>query len=198
MFSTVRGALRAKEPLRCVIGVGGPGGELGIEVHIPLSTYETLGDPGTETALHLFTYSGRDEIQLYGFSKLSDKNLFAELIGLPGIGPGLALRVLSGMSSAEFLAAVRDGDTSAIARIKGIGRKRAERMVFELGGIIPKLEERLRIDLGDAGLSLAAREALMSLGLKRPEAESAVRDASKKLGDGATLEDVIRVALSSK
>jgi Holliday junction DNA helicase RuvA len=198
MFSFIKGALRVKEPLRCVVAIGGGTSELGLEINIPLSTYQTLGDLGSEVTLHVYTYSGRDEIQLFGFTRLSDKNLFGELIRLPGIGPGLALRVLSGMSSSEFLAAVREGDAGLISRIKGIGRKRAERMVFELGGILPKLEERVRVESGEAGLKFAARDALVSLGLKKTEAEASVRAASAKLGENATLEDLIKIALSSK
>jgi Holliday junction DNA helicase RuvA len=198
MFSFIKGTLKVKEPLRCVVAVGSNDGELGYDVHIPLSTYEALGDLGSTVELHVYTYTVRDEFQLYGFARLSDKNLFGELIKLPGIGPGLALRVLSGMSSGEFLSAVREGDAGLISRIKGIGRKRAERMVFELGGILPKLEESVRVEAGETGLKFAARDALVSLGLKKVEAENAVRAASAMLGEDATLEDLIKIALSSK
>ena len=198
MFSFIKGTLKAKEPFRCVVAIGMGGSELGLEINIPLSTYRALGNPGSEVSLYIHTYTAREDFQLYGFAHKSDKNLFGELIKLPGIGPGLALRVLSGMSSADFLAAVRAGDASAISQIKGIGRKRAERMIFELGGVIPKLEQKVGVELGEAGAKLAARDALVSLGLKKSEAEAAVRAASLKLGHDATLEELIRVALSVK
>lgn len=178
---------------RLVIDVNG----VGYEVLAPLSTIYTLGDPGAAVSLRVYTHVREDVIQLYGFATPLEQTLFERLIGVNGVGPKLALAILSGIEPAELGRAIRGNDLRRLTAIPGVGKKTAERLVVEL-------RDRLSQDLGDAteapARASSVRDDLLSalgnLGYQRPAAEKAV---DRVLGHGpetaefeAALRDVLK------
>jgi len=185
-------------PTRVVVEVGG----IGYEVLIPLSSYDKLPVPGGD--VHLLTHLAvrEDAHILYGFMTGGERDLFRLLIDtVSGIGPKIALNVLSGLSVAAFGAAVRAGDYKALGAISGVGKKTAERIVVELrdkvggfvaGGTLPggaRPAPGMETRLSDAAAALAA------LGIKPLEAQETVRAAAVMLGPNATVEQLVRAAL---
>lgn len=128
MIGQLRGALADKRPNQVVIDVGG----VGYQVQIPLSTFAGLGALHSEVTLLIHTHLREDHLALYGFLTTREKHLFEMLISASGVGPSLALKILSGMSLDELVPAVREGDLGQLVRIPGVGRKTAERIVVEL------------------------------------------------------------------
>lgn len=139
MIAFLRGRLHDKQPQRVVVDVGG----VGYDVAVPLSTFYQLGDEGSDVALRIHTHVREDQFALFGFLTASEQVVFERLLGVSGIGPKLALGVLSGIEPAEFVGALERGDVGRLTRIPGIGKKTAERMVLEL-------RDRLLKDLGPA------------------------------------------------
>ena len=139
MIAFLRGRLHDKQPQRVVVDVGG----VGYDVAVPLSTFYQLGDEGSDVALRIHTHVREDQLALFGFLTASEQVVFERLLGVSGIGPKLALGVLSGIEPAEFVGALERGDVARLTRIPGIGKKTAERMVLEL-------RDRLLKDLGPA------------------------------------------------
>src|ERR1051325_11165826 len=133
MIAFLRGRVLEKHPNRIVIDVHG----VGYELYVPLSTYYEVGDAGAEISLRVHTHVREDALQLFGFLTPLEQLLFERLIGISGIGPKLAIAVLSGIDSRELVASVQRADGAPLTRIPGIGKKTAERMVLEL-------KERLR------------------------------------------------------
>jgi Holliday junction DNA helicase RuvA len=195
MIASLRGRLDEKHPNRLVVDVGG----VGYEVFVPLSTYYRLGEPGSEVALRVHTHVREDVIALYGFGTAFEQQIFERLIGVSGIGPKLALAVLSGIEPADFVRAVQDGDIVRLTAIPGVGKKTAERISLELRGRLPMAglaepsaavqkttpADDLRRDL---------LSALLNLGYHRPLAEKAVNAALKR-ADPPTFEAVLKQAL---
>jgi holliday junction DNA helicase RuvA len=194
MIAFLRGRVLDKSPNRIIIDVNG----VGYEVHVPLSTYYDIGDAGSEVSLHVHTHVREDALQLYGFLTPLEQLLFQRLIGISGIGPKLAVSVLSGIGSRELVTAVQQADLARLTRIPGVGKKTAERIVLELkdrlgdvpaapdtAGARPSTGDRLRSDL---------ISALENLGYHRPLAEKAV-DATRKPDGDATFEDALKSAL---
>jgi len=194
MIAFLRGRVLDKQPNRITVDVQG----VGYEVHVPLSTYYDVGEEGAEVALRVHTHVREESLQLYGFLTTLEQQLFERLIGISGIGPKLAIAVLSGIDSGELVAAVQRGDVARLTGIPGIGRKTAERIVLELKDRLAQLvvpagggaaeespADRLRGDL---------LSALQNLGYHRPLAEKAVDAALKGAGD-ATFEAALRGAL---
>ncbi len=194
MIAFLRGRVLDKFPNRIILDVSG----VGYEVHVPLSTYYEIGEAGSDVSLRVHTHVREDTLQLFGFLTPLEQLLFERLIGISGIGPKLAIAVLSGIDSRELVVAVQRGDVARLIRIPGVGKKTAERMVLELkdrlediapapeaGGAQPSTGDRLRNDL---------ISALENLGYHRPLAEKAV-DASRTSDDGAAFEDALRSAL---
>ena len=192
MIAFLRGRVLDKQPNRITVDVQG----VGYEVHVPLSTYYDVGEEGAEIALRVHTHVREESIQLYGFLTTLEQQLFERLIGTSGIGPKLAIAVLSGIDSAELVGAVQRGDVARLTSVPGIGRKTAERIVLELkdrlaqlvipaGAVAASPADRLRADL---------LSALQNLGYHRPLAERAVDAALKGAGD-ATFESALRGAL---
>src|SRR6186997_211211 len=128
MIAFLRGRVLDKQPNRIIVDVQG----VGYEVHVPLSTYYDIGDPGAEVAVRVYTHVREDVLQLYGFLTDLERQLFERLIGISGIGPKLAVAVLSGVDTGELVAAVQRGDVARLTRIPGVGRKTSERIVLEL------------------------------------------------------------------
>jgi Holliday junction DNA helicase RuvA len=193
VIAHLRGRLLDKQLNRLVVDVHG----VGYEVHVPLSTFYDVGEPGTDVALHVHTQVREDVLALFGFLTTLELQIFERLIGISGIGPRLALAVLSGIEPRALVAAVRQGDIARLTRIPGVGRKTAERMSLELKD---RLSALLVADVAvpaPAGGDLRqdVLSALLNLGYHRPPAERAVERA---LGDGGgddSFERVLKDAL---
>jgi holliday junction DNA helicase RuvA len=134
MIAFLRGRVLEKHPSRVIVDVGG----VGYDVSVPLSTFYTAGDPGAEIALRIHTHVREDQLSLYGFATILELTVFERLIGISGIGPRLALSVLSGMEARELAAAIERGDLTRLTRIPGVGKKTAERIVVELRDRLPR------------------------------------------------------------
>ena len=128
MIGFLRGQILEKQPNRVVVDVHG----VGYDVHVPLSTYYQLGDEGSEVGLRIYTHVREEALQLYGFLTDLERQLFERLIGISGIGPKLAVALLSGMEPRDVLGAVQRGDVARLTGVPGIGKKTAERIVLEL------------------------------------------------------------------
>ncbi len=128
MIAWLRGSILEKHPNRIVVDVGG----VGYEVHVPLSTFYDLGEPGAPVTLRVHTHVREDTIALYGFATVFEQQVFERLIGISGIGPKLALAVLSGIDSVDLVGAVSRGDVARLTAVPGVGKKTAERIVLEL------------------------------------------------------------------
>jgi Holliday junction DNA helicase RuvA len=195
MIAFLRGAVLEKQPNRVIVDVNG----VGYDVHVPLSTFYELGEPGDDLTLRIHTHVREDAFQLYGFATRLELQIFERLISVSGIGPKLALAVLSGIEPNELVQAIRTANVARLTGIPGIGKKTAERIGLELkdkmASVVPAdvaaaatLDdtETLRTDL---------MSALMNLGYHRPLAERAVNAAIKKAAGGsfeATLKHALR------
>jgi Holliday junction DNA helicase RuvA len=175
MIARLRGILVEKHPNQAVLDVGG----VGYDVAIPISTFATLPETGVEVILRIHTHVREDILALYGFLTLDEKNLFEKLIGVSGIGPGLAVKVLSGMAAGDLLTAIRRNELDRLIRIPGVGKKTAERMVLELRDKLPAPagEEPAGLRPSLSQLDEDVLSALSNLGCARPAAEAAVRKA---------------------
>ena len=192
MIAQLRGTLADKRPNQVLVDVGG----VGYLVHIPVSTFYALGDLHSNVTLLIHTQVREDAISLYGFLSSREKHLFELLISASGVGPVLALKILSGMSVDDLVPAVRSGDLVRLTRIPGVGRKTAERMVVELRDKLAAMEgpEDARHPVTTTGTSGDVVSALLNLGYEQRTAEQAVERAKK---DGAmeTFEDLLRATL---
>lgn len=195
MIAFLRGRVLDKQPNRIVVDVQG----VGYEVHVPLSTYCGVGEAGAEVALRVHTHVREEALQLYGFLTALEQQLFERLIAITGIGPKLAVAVLSGIDAAELVTAVQRGDIARLTAVPGIGRKTAERIVLELKDRLAQLV----VPAGggaDAAVSPADRlredlvSALQNLGYHRPLAERAV-DATWSSEGEPSFERAFRGAL---
>lgn len=133
MIAHLSGALFEKHLQRLIVNVGG----VGYEVHVPLSTHYVVGDVGAQVALHVHTHVREDALQLFGFATTLELTLFERLIGISGIGPKVALGVLSGIEPSDLVRAIRHGDLARLTSIPGVGKKTAERIVIELRDRLP-------------------------------------------------------------
>src|SRR5687767_9571577 len=147
MIAFLRGRVLEKQPNRSIVETGG----VGYELAVPLSTFYTAGDAGTEITLRVHTHVREDQLALFGFATSLELTVFERLIAISGIGPKLALAVLSGIEPRELVSAVQRGDHARLTRIPGVGKKTAERIVIELRDRLPKAVEA-------AGAGMAAPE----------------------------------------
>ena len=194
MISQLRGKLAEKHPNLVTVDVQG----VGYEVNIPVSTFSSLPDTGADVLLRIHTHVREDAISLFGFGSPDEKIVFERLIGVSGIGPKLAITVLSGLATKDLVNAIRGGQVDHLVRIPGIGKKTAERMVLELrdkleglGGTPAAPAERV-IPLSEVESDVMS--ALMNLGCTRPTAEAAIRKA-KSGGAPAEFEPLFRKSL---
>src|ERR1700720_705236 len=176
MIAHLRGRLLVKHPNQAIVETGG----VGYDVTITIPTFSDLPSPGNEVALHIHTHVREDQIALYGFLRPAEKQLFEKLITVSGIGPKLAITILSGMPADEMTGAIRGNDIARLTRIPGIGKKTAERMVLELRDKLPVGST----GEGATGPAISATEedvlsALVNLGYQRPAAERALAAAVK-------------------
>lgn len=195
MIAHLRGKLLRKEPQEAVVDVSG----VGYRVFIPVSTFYKLGDPGSELELRIHTHVREDTIALFGFLSASEQALFEKLIEVAGVGPRLALSVLSGIEVPDLLLALQTSDVVRLVKIPGVGKKTAERLILELKDKVkalgaPESESLARpaapgqVDQDDLV------SALVHLGWSRPEAQ---RGVAKVLRDapGERFEELLRRAL---
>jgi Holliday junction DNA helicase RuvA len=193
VIAFLRGRVITKQPNRVVVDVGG----VGYELHVPLSTFYEIGDDGAEVSLRVYTHVREDTLQLYGFLTDLERQVFERLIGISGIGPKLAIAVLSGMDSREVIVAVQRADVARLTGIPGIGKKTAERIVLELkdrltqlaapavvGAPPPSTSDRLRADL---------LSALQNLGYHRQQVERVIQSVTS--ASDVPFEQALRDAL---
>jgi Holliday junction DNA helicase RuvA len=196
MIAQLRGTLVEKHPNQAIVDIQG----VGYDVTIPISTFSALPDSGTEVKLRVHTHVREDAIALFGFVSSEEKTLFEKLIGVSGIGPKLAITVLSGLATADLTTAIRTGQTDRLVRIPGVGKKTAERMVLELkdklDGIgfvsspVPATEKPAAM----TDIEMDVLSALINLGCQRAAAETAIRKAAA-LGAGGAFEPLFRRSL---
>ena len=194
MIAQLRGAIVEKNPSRLIVEVGG----VGYDVQVPLSTFYVLGEPGTPVTLRIHTHVREDIIALYGFATALEQHLFERLIAISGIGPKLALAVLSGIEPADFIRAIRVQDVARLTAIPGIGKKTAERIGLELKDRLPA---SLQVPGQEPALAAPGDQlrddllsALLNLGYQRAVAEKAV-DKVLQRSTTAGFEDSLREVL---
>jgi Holliday junction DNA helicase RuvA len=196
VIALLRGTLLEKHPSRVVIDVAG----VGYDVQVPLSTFYGLGDPGAGVSLRIHTHVREDVIALYGFSTPLEQDLFERLIAISGIGPKLALAVLSGIEPADLIRAIRTQDVARLTKIPGIGKKTAERIGLELKDRLPLAPHAAgpapAADAGEDQFRDDLLSALLNLGYQRPAAEKAI-DRVVKDTDGIGFEQALRDVLRS-
>jgi len=192
MIALLSGVLVEKHPNQAIVDVAG----VGYDVTIPISTFSRLPDAGAGVRLRIHTHVREDALALYGFLTEDEKALFEKLISVSGIGPTLAVKVLSGLAAADVILAIRKGEVERLVRIPGVGKKTAERIVLEL-------RDKLPVPAGGGAevpapvltaIDQDVLSALLNLGCARPAAEAAVRKA-KAAGAGADFEPLFRRAL---
>jgi len=192
VIARLEGLLAEKSPEAVVLDVAG----VGYEVRVPLSTFFELPDEGKLVRLRIHTHVREDAFQLFGFISETERALFRLLLATSGVGPKLALAILSGLPVRKLVAALRAGDLASLTGIPGVGKKTAERMLLELRDKVLGLEVEAVLDRPPAPDAAAAAEsALTNLGYPRPHAERAVRRALEVLPEGASLEGLIKEAL---
>jgi Holliday junction DNA helicase RuvA len=199
VIARLQGQLIEKQPNRLLVDVQG----VGYDIQVPLSTFYDAGEPGGRVTLRIHTHVREDQIALYGFVSQLEHQLFEKLIGISGVGPKVALAVLSGIEPLEFVRAVQQDDAARLTKIPGIGRKTAERITLELRDRLPTVAAlpapesplTMATDLRDDVVS-----ALMNLGYQRPVVEKAVDATLKSAGaaadaEPAAFETLLRQAL---
>ena len=199
MIAWLEGNLRDKAPTRIVLDVRG----VGYELLVPLSTFETLPDVGKTVSLLVHTAVREDAITLYGFATSLEKELFHLVLKANRVGPKLAQSILSGMEPHRLLRILRDGDAKGLKKAPGVGPKLAERIAVELRDEAEKLAGRLGGDnptgqpllIDDSAPDEELLSALVNLGYPRNQAERVVAQATDTAAPGASLEELIRVAL---
>jgi Holliday junction DNA helicase RuvA len=190
----LRGRLAEKRPNQVLVDVGG----VGYVVLVPLSTYAALGELHTEVTLLIHTHVREDALSLYGFVSSREKHLFELLLSASGVGPSLALKILSGMSVDELVPAIRGNDLARLTKIPGVGRKTAERMVVELKDKLEAvaIEAERPAASSPAGVEADVVSALVNLGYEARIAEKAVEEARRESGT-ANFEKLLRAALQA-
>ena len=197
MIAFLRGTLLETHPNQAIVDIAG----VGYDVQIPVSTFSALADAGSEVKLRIHTHVREDALLLFGFFTEDEKTIFEKLISISGIGPKLAITVLSGLPTSDLVTAIRNGEVQRLVRIPGVGKKTAERMILEL---------REKLDMVAGGAPAATTDkpasaalgvidqdvlsALINLGCQRAAADAAVRKA-KEQGVGEEFEPLFRRAL---
>lgn len=194
MIGLLRGRLLEKRPNQVILDVAG----VGYLVAVPLSTFAALGELHAEVTLLIHTHVREDALSLYGFLSAREKHLFELLLGASGVGPSLALKILSGMNVEELVPAIRGGDLARLTKIPGVGRKTAERMVVELKDKLEAvtIESEKPAPASPAGVEADVKSALINLGYDERTAEAAVAEARRHAGPSG-FEQLLRVTLSA-
>jgi holliday junction DNA helicase RuvA len=193
MIAHLRGKLLGKHPNQAIVETAG----VGYDVTISVPTFSDLPAAGAEVALHIHTHVREDVIALYGFLRSSEKVLFEKLITVSGIGPKLAITILSGMAADEMVAAIRGNDVARLTRIPGIGKKTAERMVLELRDKLPEAGPASTPSVpAMSAVEEDVLSALLNLGYQRVAAEKALAVATKN-GKSVSFDALFRDALGT-
>jgi Holliday junction DNA helicase RuvA len=190
MIGRLTGRLALKAPDQVVLDVGG----VGYLVHIPLSTFYELPDAENPASLWVHTHVREDALALYGFLTERERALFLMLLGVTGIGPRVALTVLSGIPPAELVEALRGQDVRRLVAVPGVGKKTAERMVLELAEKVERMAPETAPPLPAAVASQDVISALVNLGYRRPEAERTV-DTISRAGAPGDFSEYLKLAL---
>jgi Holliday junction DNA helicase RuvA len=193
VIAHLSGTLLEKQVQRIVVNVGG----VGYDVQVPLSTFYGVGEPGSSVSLRVHTHVREDAIQLFGFGTALELTLFQRLIAVNGIGPKVALSVLSGIEPNDLVRAIRGSDVARLTSIPGVGRKTAERIVIELKDRLPKSDAAEVVGAPEGGdLRGDVLSALSNLGYHRAAAEKAV-DAVMRKSDAKTFDAALREVLKA-
>jgi Holliday junction DNA helicase RuvA len=193
MIAHLRGRVLEKHPNRVIVDVAG----VGYDVLVPLSTFYTSGDPGAEIALRIHTHVREDALALYGFATAIELTMFERLIAVNGIGPKLALAVLSGIDALDLVRAIERNDVARLVVIPGVGKKTAERICVELRDRLPKDIDRTTGDAAPAAAGAMRDDvvsALANLGYHRQTIDK-VLDPLVASGQEQRFEDLLRAAL---
>jgi holliday junction DNA helicase RuvA len=197
MIALLRGKLLEKHPNQIIVETAG----VGYDVLIPISTFSALPDAGVEVTLRIHTHVREDALALFGFLTSEEKTLFEKLISVSGIGPTLAIKVLSGLATAAIIDAIRGGQVEQLVRIPGVGKKTAERMVLELkdnleglGGMATAAAVSAKPEPALSAIEQDVLSALLNLGCNRASADAAVRKA-KAAESASSFEPLFRKAL---
>lgn len=193
MIAALRGQVAGKQAGTVVVDAGG----VGYEVSIPVDTYSRVGEVGEEVSLHIYTHVRENVLALYGFDALQDKELFEKFLDVSGVGPRLALALLSGLSTPDLLQAIRTGDTKRLVRVPGVGKRTGQRIILEL-------KDKLgAFDAGEDGPEEGASaveedviSVLVNLGCS-PEAAARGVAAARRKGAPAEFEALFRLAMAS-
>ncbi|HEX9596483.1 MAG TPA: Holliday junction branch migration protein RuvA [Anaerolineales bacterium] len=197
MIAHLQGTLLSKQTNKVVVEAGG----VGYEVSIPVSTFFELGAVGSPVSLHIYTHVREDTLALYGFRTGREKTLFEKFLSVSGVGPRMAIAILSGLEPQDLIPALRSGNIALLTHIPGVGRKTAERLVLELReklddlappGAPPVSKPSAAGEL--TGVDADVLSALVNLGYARPAAEAAIHEVRKDT-PGADLELLLRASL---
>ncbi len=195
MIGSLTGRLALKEPNRLIVNVQG----VGYDVQVPLSTFYGLGDVGGDVFLRIHTHVREEAFSLFGFATELELDLFERLIGISGVGPRLALSVLSGIEPAGLIRAVSAGDVVRLTRIPGVGKKTAERIVLELKDRLPEIliveTDQNETETEISGIRDDVLSALLNLGYQRSRAERAIECVPLDVSEDDQFENVLRQAL---
>lgn len=190
MIASLTGTIEELKPTEVVINVHG----VGYRCTIPLTTHDALVG-ATETTLHVHTLHKEDQFRLFGFATRREKELFAVLINVSGIGPALALSIISSIDGDALAGAVRSGEPGLLTAVPGVGKAKAEKLVFELRRKLPRLEEFSREPAQrSAAVNADALDALVALGIDQASAAKLIESIIREKPD-ISLEDVIKTAL---
>ena len=199
MIAHLRGRLISKSPGAVIVECGG----VGYEAAISVATYTALPAETGEAALHIYTHVREDQIALFGFAERHEKVLFEKLLSISGIGPKLAITVLSGIAAERLVAAIRSGDHASLTKIPGIGKKTAERVVLELKDKLDDLavgapDAAVRVGRQTGAAAEDALSALLNLGYPRAAAERAIEAAiGKDAGVAGEFEALFRASMAA-
>jgi Holliday junction DNA helicase RuvA len=196
MIAHIQGLLHFKSPEYLIIDVDG----IGYQVHVPLSTFYDLPQVGSTVSLHIHTHVREDALQLYGFQSPEEKALFVRLMSISGIGPRLAVNILSGISPAELVESLGHNNLARLISIPGVGRKTAERIMLELRDKLTALAPSHNATApaktaADEAMNEDALSALLNLGYKKGVAQQAIENARKRLEGEITLETLLKESL---
>jgi Holliday junction DNA helicase RuvA len=194
MIGLLRGRLLEKRPNQVIVDVGG----VGYLVAVPLSTFAALAELHAEVTLLIYTHVREDALALYGFLSAREKHLFELLLGASGVGPTLALKILSGMNVEELIPAIRTGDLGRLTKIPGVGRKTAERMVVELKDKLEAVavEPEKPARASPTSVESDVKSALLNLGYDERTADAALSQAKREAGT-ANFEKLLRITLAA-
>jgi holliday junction DNA helicase RuvA len=194
MIGLLRGRLLEKRPNQVILDVGG----VGYLVAVPLSTFAAIGELHAEVTLLIHTHVREDALALYGFLSAREKHFFELLLGASGVGPSLALKILSGMNVEELVPAIRTGDLVRLTKIPGVGRKTAERIIVELKDRLEAIAKEVDKPAAPspAGAEADVQSALVNLGYDERTVDKAVSEAKREAGT-SNFEKLLRVALAA-